>query len=327
MKSFGIKLLLSSAALLATPARADSEFLPLPESNPQIEFRRMSSAGDPNAPLMQYLAQHTVTNWLTGGSAAVATTRVRDHLDVARAADKIAVLTLYNIPHRDCGSYSAGGAEEDVYLQWVESVASALGTADTFVIVEPDALPGADCLDSETRLVRFALLESTVRILKRAPRTRVYLDVGHPYWLSVEEAVRRLQAAGINHADGFSLNVSNFVDDQANIAYGQRIREHVGKGFVIDSSRNGNGAHPAGDWCNPSGRGVGRPSTRQTGVTGVDAFLWVKVPGESDGNCGGHPPAGQFSSTLALDLMRHSPTQQSHAQTERTISDVSPTAE
>jgi endoglucanase len=327
MKSFGINLLLSSAALLAASARADAEFLPLPGSNPHAEYLRMASAGDPSAPLMQYVAQHTVTNWLTGGSAADVTAKVRAHLDTARAANKIAVIALYNIPHRDCGSYSAGGTEENAYLDWVSSLASALGAADTFVIVEPDALPGADCLDAQTRSVRFELLGSTVRILKRAPRTRVYLDVGHPYWLSVDEAVRRLRAAGINYADGFSLNVSNFVDDQANIAYGQRIREQVGKGFVVDSSRNGNGAHPSGNWCNPTGRAVGRTSTRQTGVPGLDAFLWVKIPGESDGDCDGHPPAGHFSSSLALELMRHHPEQQSNAHTEQTTSYDSPAAE
>jgi endoglucanase len=63
--------------------------------------------------------------------------------------------------------------------------------------------------------------------------------------------------------------------------------------FVIDTSRNGQGpwTPPAGaysdpqDWCNPPGRGVGRPPTADTGTPLVDAYLWVKVPGESDGSC------------------------------------------
>jgi endoglucanase len=75
--------------------------------------------------------------------------------------------------------------------------------------------------------------------------------------------------------------------------------------FVIDTSRNGTGPdgmqqyasapynQPAsvistlasGNWCNPPGAGLGlRPSTA-TGVPLLDAYLWVKTPGQSDGQC------------------------------------------
>ena len=39
------------------------------------------------------------------------------------------------------------------------------------------------------------------------------------------------------------------------------------------------------DWCNPPGRGLGIRPTTDTGDPLADAFLWVKVPGESDGQC------------------------------------------
>ncbi len=63
--------------------------------------------------------------------------------------------------------------------------------------------------------------------------------------------------------------------------------------FVIDSSRNGQGPWvvPAGtypdaqDWCNPPDRGLGARPTLTTGTPLLDAYLWVKVPGESDGSC------------------------------------------
>ncbi|WP_239069618.1 MULTISPECIES: glycoside hydrolase family 6 protein [unclassified Streptomyces] len=62
--------------------------------------------------------------------------------------------------------------------------------------------------------------------------------------------------------------------------------------FVIDSSRNGQGPWtPTADysdpqtWCNPPGRGLGTRPTSNTGVPLLDAFLWIKVPGESDGSC------------------------------------------
>lgn len=64
--------------------------------------------------------------------------------------------------------------------------------------------------------------------------------------------------------------------------------------FVVDTSRNGRGAWtPAagkytGDpqtWCNPPSRGVGVRPTADTGVALVDAYLYVKTIGESDGQC------------------------------------------
>jgi endoglucanase len=75
--------------------------------------------------------------------------------------------------------------------------------------------------------------------------------------------------------------------------------------FVVDTSRNGKGpldttpygASPYnqsaatvkalhdGNWCNPPGAGLGARPTANTGVALLDANLWVKVPGESDGSC------------------------------------------
>ena len=65
------------------------------------------------------------------------------------------------------------------------------------------------------------------------------------------------------------------------------------KHAVIDTSRNGRGswAPPVGKypdaevWCNPPDRGLGRRPTLVSGNPYVDAFLWIKIPGESDGEC------------------------------------------
>jgi endoglucanase len=65
--------------------------------------------------------------------------------------------------------------------------------------------------------------------------------------------------------------------------------------FVIDTSRNGLGPwhYPSSyasdaaalDWCNPPGRGLGARPTANAGTPLVDAYLWVKTPGQSDGTC------------------------------------------
>jgi len=96
------------------------------------------------------------------------------------------------------------------------------------------------------------------------------------------------------------------------------------KHAVIDTSRNGKGSWkpPAGRyrdpevWCNPPGRGLGRRPTLDSGDPYVDAFLWIKVPGESDGQCfrgtAGPtdperkveaPPAGQWFPAQARELI------------------------
>ena len=54
------------------------------------------------------------------------------------------MLVAYNVPGRDCGSYSAGGAAGvDAYLSWVGSFAAALGDRPAVVVLEPDAVPQA----------------------------------------------------------------------------------------------------------------------------------------------------------------------------------------
>jgi endoglucanase len=71
-------------------------------------------------------------------------------------------------------------------------------------------------------------------------------------------------------------------------------------GVVIDTSRNGQGpwqppAYPdPQDWCNPPGRGLGPAPTLAVDEAQVDGYLWVKTPGESDGECTrGLGPAGE----------------------------------
>lgn len=98
--------------------------------------------------------------------------------------------------------------------------------------------------------------------------------------------------------------------------------------FVIDTSRNGQGPwtapadHPAGDvqdWCNPPDRGLGLRPSANTGVALLDAYLWIKIPGESDGQCTrwdpangidpvrgyADPAAGAWFPQMALELVHN----------------------
>ncbi len=72
---------------------------------------------------------------------------------------------------------------------------------------------------------------------------------------------------------------------------------------VVDTSRNGLGSN--GEWRNPEGRAVGQLPTTKTKDPLVDALIWGKVPGESDGTCNGGPNAGEFWLDQALSLVRN----------------------
>lgn len=225
---------------------------------------------------------------------------------MADAGTKVPVFVAYNIPQRDCGSYSAGGPTPDAYRAWISSLAEGIGSGRAIVVLEPDALAGMDCLGASDRATRLELLAYAVDASKSGARTRVYIDAGHSSWLPASQAASRLTQAGIAGADGFSLNVSNFNATSDEVSYGNAVSRLVGgKRFVVDTSRNGAGSN--GEWCNPPGRALGRRPTLQTGRALVDAYLWIKRPGESDGTCNAGPPAGDWWADYALGLAARAP--------------------
>ncbi|WP_309133632.1 glycoside hydrolase family 6 protein [Cellulomonas sp.] len=312
-------------------------------------------------------------SWFTGGTPD----EVRRDVSrlVRRTGRQVPVLVAYNVPFRDCALYSAGGAASlDEYRAWIEGFAAGIGDRQAVVVLEPDGLGvipwyttldgvQESCrpaeLDPQTAVdERFAALNHAVDVLAALPRTVVYLDGTGSSWLPAGESADRLLKAGVQRADGFFLNVSNYERTENVVHYGTWVSgciayvTQVAPGdfascghqywsggpandwngvqlsnqgvwsddaadpllntagitsryamilgdvepsthFVVDTSRNGQGAWaaPAGvytdaeTWCNPPGRGLGvRPTTR-TGNDLVDAYLWIKVPGESDGQC------------------------------------------
>src|SRR5205807_10672709 len=181
---------------------------------------------------------------------------------------------------RDCGGYSAGGARSaGAYRRWIQSFAAGLGRARAAVVLEPDATADLGCLSGKERRTRLRLLSRAVTTLSSDPNVAVYLDAGNAGWQPARVMASRLRAAGLGHARGFSLNVSNFDTTASELAYGRAISARTGNNqFVIDTSRNGVGPTANRAWCNPRGRALGQPPSAQTGDPLVDAFLWVKSP-------------------------------------------------
>ncbi|MGW4871028.1 glycoside hydrolase family 6 protein [Streptomyces chartreusis] len=236
----------------------------------------------------------------------------RGYTEAADKAGRTALLVLYNIPHRDCGQYSQGGAADgNAYRDWIDGVAKGIEDRAATVILEPDALLHLvdGCTPDEFHEERYDLLKGAIGKLKSLKNTKVYVDAGNAGWGHPDQIFEPLKWAGIDQADGFSVNVSNFYTTKDSIAYGKQLSGKVGdKPFVIDTSRNGNGPYTEGDpnerWCNPPGRALGETPTTKTSDPLVDAYIWVKRPGESDGECKGGPKAGQWWAEYALKLAK-----------------------
>ncbi len=223
-------------------------------------------------------------------------------------------------------------------------------------IVEPDSLANLTTNMHEPKCAASAeaYRRSIVYAIKRLalPNVSVYLDAAHAGWLGwdgnrikmVTIFKRVLQeAGGVDMIRGFATNVSNYTHlsnrDGAALAltnpcpneltYAKMLAETLsmygmpGKGFIIDTSRNGRGGirHQWGNWCNIKGAGLGqRP--RAEPIRGVDAYFWIKPPGESDGvsdptqprfdeMCANRdaapdaPQAGKWFEAYFLDLIRN----------------------
>ncbi len=280
------------------------------------QARRWRAAGrTADAAAMTRLARRPIAVWLTDGHDVTA--RVRAVTRKATAAKRASLLVAYHVPGRDCGSYSAGGSgSPQAYRAWVRGFARGIGPRRATVILEPDAIPQAElenCLSPAAKAERWALLADAVRTFAALPNTAVYIDAGNPGWVRPpERLVAPLRQSGVAAADGFALNVSNFYRTGTVIRYGRALSRRLGGAhFVIDTSRNGNGPSPQDDaggpkWCNPPGRAIGRSPSTATGQRKVDAYLWIKQPGASDGTCrAGAPPAGQWWPEYALQLVRN----------------------
>lgn len=223
-------------------------------------------------------------------------------------AGALPVLVAYDIPWRDCGSYSSGGATSATqYAQFIDQFARGIGDRKAVVVLEPDALAELDCLSAAQQNAYYSMLGDAVARLDRNPQTAVYLDAGNAGWQSAATMADRLRRAGVAGARGFTLNVANFDWTASEVRYGAAIVHRLGYGhFVVDTSRNGRGPARGDAWCNPPGRGLGPRPSASTRNPLVDAFFWIKAPGESDGSCGrGAPVAGNWWPKYGLMLARN----------------------
>jgi endoglucanase len=343
-------------------------FVPEPDRAAVEQIASLRRSHDrTDAELLQSMIDTPQAVWFTSGTPEQVQDKVGITVRDAMREDAVPVLVAYDIPGRDCAQFSAGGAlNQAAYLAWIDGFAKGIGRGKAIVVLEPDSLgllpsscggpkTGYPFTDSE----RFAELVGAVSRLEQQPDVSVYLDATHSAWLAVGDIASRLVQAGVQNAQGFFVNVSNFQLSANLVQYATWISDCIAFGndpeqggwrlghynycasqyyptllspysvwggsataannwyaanmgtatatthFVIDTSRNGQGpnnmaafaaspynqpssvvsALQSGNWCNPPGAGLGLQPTANTGVALLDAYLWVKTPGQSDGQC------------------------------------------
>jgi len=215
---------------------------------------------------------------------------------------------------------SANGANlyKTEYIDKIVAIIKKYPDIKVNLAIEPDSLANMitnmgvqKCANAAS-----AYEELTVYALKalNLPNVDMYLDGGHAGWLGWEANIapaaklyaRVYKAAGSPRAvRGIVTNVSNYnafsiatcnsitqgnknCDEQRYIdSFAPLLRaEGFPAHFIVDVGRSGKQPTQQqawGDWCNVSGAGFGPRPTTNTGNANVDALVWVKPGGESDG--------------------------------------------
>ncbi|MBC8131864.1 MAG: glycoside hydrolase family 6 protein [Deltaproteobacteria bacterium] len=252
-----------------------------------------------------------------------------------------------------------GGGEARYRTEVIDPLAAAFKARPNqkiVLILEPDSLPNI------ATNMRIAKCAASAPVYKRsiayavsklsAPNVSLYLDAAHAGWLGWEGnrgSIAKIykdvlaDAGGADKIRGFFTNVANYnvlkgaenrklepsnpCPDES--TYVRELAETLmwagikNKGYIIDTSRNGRDGIRSkwGNWCNVNGAGLGeRPRIAPTPL--VDAYLWVKPPGASDGTsdskaprfdatcvspdaASGAPQAGKWFATYFIDLVKN----------------------
>src|SRR4051794_7118741 len=88
--------------------------------NPNSAAMRAAQQANPPSPELPAVANTPQAYWIVPGSSAAT---VAKYSGDAAAAGALPVFTLYGIPHRDCGSFAAGGfGSAGEYRGWIDGI-------------------------------------------------------------------------------------------------------------------------------------------------------------------------------------------------------------
>ena len=229
---------------------AGTKFL-VPDANPgsAAQIHDLREAGRTNdADLVAQMVATPQAVWVTKGEPNDARHAVQRAVALATSQNAIAVLVAYNIPGRDCGGLSAGGALTTAdYKAWIDGFADGIANSKAIVILEPDGLGlipsncgGPNPSYPFTDAQRYEELNYAVDRLEQQPRAIVYLDGTHSAWLNNGDISTRLVTAGVARAQGFFLNVSNYQYSPNLAQYGTWISECIAYATQVNPGDYGN---------------------------------------------------------------------------------------
>jgi endoglucanase len=214
-------------------------------------------------------------------------------------------------------SWSVSGGEA-----WYRALASAIGSARTFVIVQVDS-PFMLCTPSSAPETITAYGAERLAALTH---TTVYLDAGAAAWEPAGAMAGLLIRSGIRHVRGFALNDTQYGATSVELGYGAAILSALGargvrgKHFIVNTDQNGQpylaGQVSGGSNYTPRCSRPGQTLCQRTGIPpttdvtnvrwhlpasaariarrDVDAYVWSADPWDVNG--------GPFSLTFALEL-------------------------
>jgi len=202
------------------------------------------------------------------------------------------------------------------YIDKIVQIFKQYPTMSIVALVEPDSLPNlatnlnvdkcSKAQDTYKTCVAYAIQQ-----LGSLSNVQMYVDAAHGGWLGWPNNLAAMStifksvldmAGGQNLIRGFVTNVANYqplasTDDPCKLAaQGNNAINEVqyvtllnaalekagitNKGFVIDTSRNGNPGtrSSCSNWCNIKNSGMGIKPTTSTASSLIDAYYWVKVP-------------------------------------------------
>jgi cellulase/cellobiase CelA1 len=312
MKGVGAfaSLLASSAAVasyLAAVVRGDcSQTLPGSYASAVATYPALKAQ-------IELVAEQQIAQWYTDrvdDTASLATQVVQTQCSSSSSySASRPTVVVYGLPQKDCEHhFSSSGSNTDStsYRAFLQQLADAAGTRDIIYILEPDAvglLADNGCGNSNGYAENLAV---AIEVLSANENADIYLDIG--YWTlsdddkaaKVADIVKKVDTAG--KCRGIALNTSNYRSAAEMEELCARFARVAGADYrcIVDSSRNWV-APSSTEWCNVKTAGVGVLPTASTGYDHIDYFVWVKPPGESDGECSGQsadalagPSAGTF---------------------------------
>ncbi|KAF9467387.1 putative cellulose 1,4-beta-cellobiosidase II precursor [Collybia nuda] len=254
----------------------------------------------------------SITTWLNEARQA----------QIRTGKSQVFQLVVYNLPDRDCSAKASSGeleyanGGEEKYKSFIHQVRQRLAAFPDIRIViqlETDAIGNmvtglsvpkcANAAPAQKRSYAYAIANLQL------PNVALYLDGAHSAWLgwpgNIEGAANNLieivnAAKALNPratVRGVSTNVSNYngLGNQEQTGYDELVyvqnlavllkAQGWDAHFIVDQGRSGNqvALRSGGDWCNFKMAGFGpRPSTNTPSEL-IDAIVWVKPGGDSDG--------------------------------------------